>query len=105
MEVELAPADAKGVSGGARLDPALPKRSTEADDPDLERLTRRIVGSLSPHLVDQPVCGHDPSGFEQKVRKHRPLARPTDRYRCAVVADDLERPEDGELHLTTVVRP
>ena len=53
-------------------------------------------------VVREPLDGDDPVRAEQQNGKGRALLRPTELER-AVIADDLERPQEAELeHARTV---
>ena len=98
LEIELPVARDEQVSGRARLDHAVPEELAQLRDVDLDAAQAACGRVVRPDLVEQAIGGHDGVRAQEKCREERPLPRPAERERAAVV-DHLQRPKDAEFHL------
>jgi hypothetical protein len=98
-QVELVRADADQVTGLLRGNRVVgSQRFTELRDVVLQRVGGGPGRMRSPELVDEPVCRDDLVRTGEKEREKCPLPRAAKRERMAML-DDLERPQDSELHV------
>ena len=74
-----------------------PQRLRSRDTRPCSALSALCGQVLAPQAVDQVLGGHHPARVEQQQRQQRPLRRPAQHDRGAV-DDDLQRPEQAELH-------
>ena len=98
LEVQLARLDAHEVARRARDDPIGAECLPERVDVDLDRAGAARGRRFAPDPVDQPVGRDGHVGVEQQHGEHgaRPLAAELDAR--AVVAQNLERTKQPELH-------
>jgi hypothetical protein len=54
-----------------------------------------------PHLVEQLISRNRMTACQCQRDQHGPRPRPADIYYLAVVSNDLERPEDPDLHASS----
>jgi hypothetical protein len=79
-------------------------RSAEVGDVRLQGRARRGRRLISPDAVDKRVDGDSLSHVGREQREHRPLLPPTEADLDAV-AQDLERPQDMNVHACINIRP
>ena len=96
FEVQLVRLDTEQVAGRPRDDP-LAELSPQAEHVVLQRRLRAGGRLVVPDAVDQSLRRDDLVRVEQEQREHRAPLRPTERQSLLAV-EDLERPEDPELH-------
>jgi hypothetical protein len=99
LEVELAALDQQRVAGRARDQPpaARTHRLAQLRHPHAERRRAGRGLALAPQRIHQPVRGDDLPRVQEQEGQQLPLPRPADRHLGAVL-QDLERPEQPELH-------
>ncbi len=114
--VELVSVHVDDVAAARRAYGALPQHLAELGHVLLQRLVRGHGRAAVPHIVDEPIDGHDATRVDKQSSEHRPLAQTAEGDGFAV-AHDLQRAEDRVLHhrlpprayefyrLTTIVLP
>ena len=97
-QVELVRGDADQVAGLLRDDDLSPaERLPELRDVVLQRVRRVARRRVAPHRVDQHVRGDDLVRPQEQEREQGALTLAAEHERMPV-RDDLERPQDPELH-------
>ena len=97
IDIDLARRKRELVTATPRDDPAVPKRSAEPRDVDLNALDRGRRRLPAPYVVDQTVRRDRPATREQQQSEERPLLLSTERDLPTVFLD-LDRAENPELH-------
>src|SRR5581483_1655516 len=94
--------DADDVARPPREENGVRERLAKLRDEDLHHLRCRRRSVVAPQVADEAVGGNGAVGVEQEPREERPLLPVPEENRRGAV-DDLERPEQPELH-TVVYR-
>ena len=94
--VELVSVHVDDVAAARRADGALSEHLAELGHVLLQGLVRSRRRAAVPHVVDQPIDGHDASSVDEQSSEHRPLAQTAEGDGFAV-AHDLQRAEDRVL--------
>ena len=95
-QVEPIAVDAQDVAGRLRLQRLRTEELSQMRYEILERRRRRLRGSFTPQLVDEPLGRNDLARVHEEERQQRSLLLAAQRNR-AVISDDLERTQDPEL--------
>src|SRR5581483_1699471 len=102
VHVDRVGRDADDVARPPREENGVRERLAKLRDEDLHHLRCRRRSVVAPQVADEAVGGNGAVGVEQEPREERPLLPVPEENRRGAV-DDLERPEQPELH-TVVYR-
>ena len=104
LEIELARLYAQPIAGPVRRDAVLAEELAQPVHENLKRIPRGRRRLLTPQRVDQPVTGDDVAGKQKEARQQPRLPPRAHRDNTAVV-DDLQRPQDQELRVSSLRAP
>ena len=99
--VELGGLHPECVASCDRLDPVVIEEVAKLGDVRLDALPGRRRRGPVPDRVDEYVCRDGIAASDDEQREQRPLSRRSKRDRSLPI-DDLERPENAELHASPV---
>ena len=100
-EVEELRIDAEDVAAGHEAKPFGADRLPQSRHVVLQRRRCRLRRGLPPKLVDETVCGNCLVRVQQEICEQG-ARQPTVEGDRTTVLDDLQRPENPELHVTFV---